>query len=171
MENWSPSSKSATAHAGPMPDRTMTVADIDRLAEGWIAYSRECWKRGPTKLPEQLSRFSDRLADLCFDDPELAVQVCARIAELTDDDRVIELLGAGPLENVLERRRDQVLPSFLREAKANPRFRTALRHIWPSGSPDRGHRPRFEAVRERLELPPADPEPLSKKGGPKARPS
>jgi hypothetical protein len=134
-------------------------AEVEELARGWIAWADAAWERqdrGPGPLGDALDAHWDRLADLNLYDPVNSVGVCAAIAELTESEHVLILLGAGPLETLLYQHEEAVLQPFLREAKINPRFRTALRHVWPLGGRARPHWPAFEAICDRLELPKSD---------------
>ena len=79
--------------------------------------------------------------------------VCVEIAHQSGDPEILDILGASPLEDLLEYHGDKVLPDFLAAAKDNPSFRQALRHIWPRE--DKQIWARFEAIRDHLELPDA----------------
>jgi len=131
----------------------MDQSEIRKLASDWIAYEKKHEpERGTTReerLDEVAFEIVLKLMELVDDDWINALAICAEIARQSNDPWILEILGAGPLEDLLERGHE-VLQPFLAEAKANPSFRQALRHIWPRSDADLWRR--FEAVRDKLEL-------------------
>jgi hypothetical protein len=67
--------------------------------------------------------------------PLRALAIASLIARGSDDPRVLEILGAGPLEDLLSGN-PALLDTVAQEAKSNPNFRAALRSIWQSTIPD-----------------------------------
>src|SRR5213593_25891 len=99
----------------------MTEAEIRQLASEWIAF-------GEAQNPalERKSRIVDddprwkawsRLLWLTADDWPTTLAVCIEIANQSNNAWVLENLGAGPLEDLLEVRGMQVIEPFLRAAK------------------------------------------------------
>jgi hypothetical protein len=104
--------------------------DVAELADAWIEINR--WP--------PVRRERDRNAANLFDYqcglpgvPERALELIAQIARKTDDARLIGLVGAGMLEDLLPRDEGPLLDAIERAAAANPVFRSALCGAYLSG--------------------------------------
>ncbi len=71
----------------------------------------------------------DALMNLDSEDPVRALDIIFLIAEGSDDDWVLENLGAGPLENLIDDDLTLLDPIAL-EAASNPSLKKALQSVW-----------------------------------------
>lgn len=72
------------------------------------------------------------LSELGDDDAEAALLVARRITELTDDAHMLAVLGAGPIEELLQKHPGTV-DAVLLDARRSPSFRNAFRCVWTGG--------------------------------------
>lgn len=74
------------------------------------------------------------LSELVDDDAEAALSVARRITELTADAHMLAVLGAGPIEELLQKHPRSV-EAILLDARRSPSFRNAFRSVWTGGLP------------------------------------
>jgi hypothetical protein len=74
------------------------------------------------------------LADLSFHAPERLWTVAIEILELLSDDEelLFASVGAGPLEDLLNRHGTEYVDRIIERARQNKRFRVAASCVWPS---------------------------------------
>ena len=74
------------------------------------------------------------LADLSFHAPERLWAVALEILELLNDDEelLIASIGAGPIEDLLNRNGADYIDRIVERARQNRRFRVAASCVWPS---------------------------------------
>jgi hypothetical protein len=73
--------------------------------------------------------------DLQVHDPIRALEIAFQIARASGAPKVLEMLGAGPIEDLLSE--DPTLfDAVAVEAPSNPNLRLALRSTWQSAMPD-----------------------------------
>jgi hypothetical protein len=75
--------------------------------------------------------------------PEDAWPILLLVIEMTDDERVLDLLGAGDLENVVRDHGPAFIDRIETAARQSWRMRRALQGVWASDSPVW---PRIEAI-------------------------
>ena len=63
-------------------------------------------------------------------DPELAFAVICEVMERTGDDWLLELLGAGPIEDLINAHREPYLTKLNDLARQNLRARIAVESSW-----------------------------------------
>jgi hypothetical protein len=63
-------------------------------------------------------------------DPEHAWQLVLAIVAATDSSLVLEVLGSGPLEDLLSDYGDQFIDRCEEQARVDPKFRESLSSIW-----------------------------------------
>jgi len=75
------------------------------------------------------------LADLSYHAPERLWSVALEILELLGDDEelLIASIGAGPLEDLLNRHGAEYIDRIIVHARQNKRFRVAASCVWPRG--------------------------------------
>ena len=98
--------------------------DIGHLAEQWI----EFWLL-PENSPEQdaLSWVTDREYDLVSENPDEAWFLILEILRRNSSNQILEVLSAGPLENLLAKHGERIIDAVESEAKANSSFATLRR--------------------------------------------
>ncbi|MGO9134197.1 MAG: DUF6869 domain-containing protein [Methylovirgula sp.] len=128
---------------------------IRELAGRWITFQKTTDPRfGDRKSKANEDNPEHRVAlsliDQTLRDWPSALAVCIEVAVESDDPWILEILGAGPLEDLLENHGDTVLNHFLAAAKDNPNFRQALYHIW--SCTDKDVWLRFLQIRDELKI-------------------
>ena len=95
----------------------------------------------------------DVMADIVRDRPDDALDMIVEMLAHAADERVISMLAAGPLEDVLAYHGDALIDRVESEADGNSRFKHALGDVWQNAmsdevwervkaaGPDPAHRP------------------------------
>lgn len=117
-----------TAGAGTLD---FAALDLSALADAWIRINS--WSMLLRARDDMASDLFDYQAMLVEEAPERALALIAEIARRTDDGRLIGLLGAGLLEDLLPTEEGPLLEAIEREARANETFRIALCGAYLSG--------------------------------------
>lgn len=108
-----------------------TALDLASLADAWIRINS--WSTLLRARDDIASDLFDHQTLLVEEAPERALALIAEIARRTDDPRLIGLLGAGMLEDLLPTEEGPLLDAIEREAEANETFRIALCGAYLSG--------------------------------------
>lgn len=95
----------------------MGIPTYNDIAVGWIATQENWWAW------EAMDR-------ACRKEPDLAWNLITTILSISDSDKVIENLGAGPLEDLLANHGDKVIDRAEKLAAQDPKFRLCLSHTW-----------------------------------------
>ena len=74
--------------------------------------------------------------DLEFDDSESIWVAILLIIEKTSSQKVVGVLAAGPLEDLIEDHGPQWIDRIELEARRNPKFRYLLGGVWQSSTPE-----------------------------------
>lgn len=112
-----------------MPQTT----DLATLAEGWLSY----WL-APENSPTRVS-FSwavDREYELVREEPEVALLLILEILRRNWSPQILEVLSAGPLEDVLAKHGERIIGTVEKEAKTNPSFARLLGGVWQNEIPN-----------------------------------
>ncbi len=119
---------------GTVAMRTHTERSNEDIASGWIAFYLRCGR--PTTAEGAQVHDEDpnwravhAVSDLRFADPARTLDIVFRIARTSSDDWVLENLGAGPLEDLIDSDPTLLDPIAL-EAPASPALRFALQCVW-----------------------------------------
>lgn len=106
---------------------------IQRIARDWIHYQR----LSIAKAPEADAHFEsgwERLDDLIYASPFLAFEAIKLILHLladeADNEPLLGILAAGPLEDLLARHGETMIDAVEAEAGRNEPFRMLLRGVW-----------------------------------------
>jgi len=95
----------------------MAEHDNRDVAAAWLEVQRNWWAW-------------EALNDLCLEQPLEAWHLVVRMVAMTNDDELLEDIGAGPLEDLLQLHADLLYPDVSAQAAASSRMRTALTHVW-----------------------------------------
>jgi hypothetical protein len=100
-------------------------------------------KRFASDSPNSLSMGKDEdnptfwayseLADIVVDRPLEAFELVLEILAATDDENVLQVLAAGPLEELIHHHGLLVIDAIEREATKNPRLIGLLTGVWKTG--------------------------------------
>ena len=69
-------------------------------------------------------------------DPEDVWQIILKVLSQSPSDKVIEVLAAGPLEDLINDYGARFIDRIENEARRNPAFRHLLGGVWESSAPD-----------------------------------
>jgi hypothetical protein len=115
--------------------------DLAVLADEWIAVTvRRNRETGDLKdtPPLKMDKYNapaHALIDLIMCDPNKAFHVVEHILSKTSDPWVLENLGAGPLEDLLQTGDEAAIARVNTLAEKYPNAREALSHVWLSHFP------------------------------------
>jgi hypothetical protein len=96
------------------------------------------YARAPRDSAEKKKLFWawEKFDDLAREDPRACLQLCEEVLEYKPDDRVMALLAAGPLEDVLVRHGPAVIEEVETRARRRPQFRHLLGGVWKNAMKD-----------------------------------
>jgi hypothetical protein len=98
----------------------------DEIALAWIAE-----RMGSPGQPDGKVRAGFReLNKLCNEDPARALRIVELIVSKDRSDPVMEVLAAGPLENLLVKHGPALIDKIEELAKSKPEFRMLLGGVW-----------------------------------------
>jgi hypothetical protein len=127
----------------------MSIEAATKLAEEWIAH----WEHrfGTGKFPR--STYMDDLDDAVHDNPDLAWEsikiVVGQVTSRAHEDELVEVLAAGPVEDLLRLHGPAVIDRVETEARRNPAFNNVLGGVW-SSSIDPDVWKRVEQIRNKV---------------------
>jgi len=75
----------------------------------------------------------DELESLITTDPSAALKVIEELVLRAPNDKIVGVIGAGPLECLLADAGPQIVDSVLHAAERNPRLKAALSNVWEFG--------------------------------------
>jgi len=109
------------------------VENLEHLAQAWKAYTEASIKFGvESPEAELLSWAFDKTFDLSLDNPHDALDVILEINRITDEERVLANLAAGPLESLLVHHGKDVIDKVIVTARDDSKFRDLLLGVWKS---------------------------------------
>jgi hypothetical protein len=122
------------ANRQPHGDSWIRCSDSEIVA-AWIDFESR-----PHALQEDWIRDRawwavEAMMDLQAHDPIRALEIAFQIARTSDRPKVLEMLGAGPLEDLLSED-PTLIDAVAIEAQSSPNLRIALRATWQSAMPD-----------------------------------
>lgn len=112
----------------------MTELVIDKLANAYVNYYKS--KKHSTKNPNwwAVEKF------MHVGTEELSAADCLsailNILSKNPSDKVIAILAAGPLEDLIHECGEQVIDDIEKLARQNPKFRHLLGGVWESSTPE-----------------------------------
>lgn len=112
-----------------MPQTT----DLAALAEGWLSY----WlapENSPTR--KSFSWVFDREYELVREESEAALSFILEVLRRNRSPQILEVLSAGPLEDLLAKHGERIIGAVEQEAKNNPSFATLLGGVWQNEMPN-----------------------------------
>lgn len=103
--------------------------DIEAWALAYIA-AQETWDRdSDEELPLAISQLNDLNAD-----PEDVWRVILHVLPHCTSEKVLDILAAGPLEDLIDYHGEAMIDRIERKAVSNPVFKRLLCGVWPSSS-------------------------------------
>jgi hypothetical protein len=101
------------------------------ISGSWIENCQRAIAFG-SESPEAASTFwaYETLDRICRDDPERALEIILLAAGLTTDQRILDNLAAGPLEDLLVRNGPVIISRIEELAAANGLLRTLIQGVW-----------------------------------------
>jgi len=103
--------------------------DIAAWALAYIAAQESYDHDSGEELPLSISRFHDHDAD-----PEDVWKVILHVLSQCPSEKVLGILAAGPLEDLIEDHGESMIDCIERETQSNPAFKHLLCGVWPSSS-------------------------------------
>jgi len=107
----------------------MDDVELKRMAKAWIEFQ----ELGSNASPEQeapLIWAYDAVHDLVARSPYLAWKLILTVVELSRNERVLGMLAAGPVEDLLVGYGSEILPDLLSSLPSNPALLRILEGVW-----------------------------------------
>ncbi len=110
-----------------------SIEDIDAWARAYVEVQQE-----PKRLTSEhplwwaVRGFMDLILERGETEPDDCWRAILRVLELEPPDKVISILAAGPLEDLIGRHGPQFIDRIETESRRNPKFRHLLGGVWTS---------------------------------------
>lgn len=114
------------------------VDDVFRAEDWWLFHDllsgtreqRVDLERGVSPAAQKARRSSDRVAAVVDAGGVQALELIAKLLDAAPTQDAVNLVGAGPLENLVHAHGAQLLDEIERHARQEPAFAEALRSVW-----------------------------------------
>jgi hypothetical protein len=118
------------------PDRDSWIRCSDgEIVAAWIDFESRAHPLDDDWIRDRAWWAVEAMMDLQVHDPIRALEIAFQIARASGAPKVLEMLGAGPIEDLLSE--DPTLfDAVAVEAPSSPNLRLALRSTWQSAMPD-----------------------------------
>lgn len=107
----------------------------DKLAE-WVGAYIQAQELDVVDYEHPLWWAIKKFMDLGESNPEACWLAVLGIVQQMPSEKVLSVLAAGPLEDLIDDHGPQFIDRIENEARRNSVFRTMLRNVWKSGSDD-----------------------------------
>lgn len=101
--------------------------------QSWAAAYIEAQKRRVADANDPCWWAVDRFFELMDSMPEVCWQALVEISRRNPPEEVINIAGAGPLEDLIDRHGGEFIDKIEAEARESPVFRKMLNSVWESG--------------------------------------
>ena len=105
----------------------MTEKGVARLADAWRK-AQEAWDR--RELSEREWRYLHAASKLAQEHPDEAWDFVTSVIRVKPSTIVYEILGAGPLEDLLNNHGEWALPKVEEALRIDPDFKRLLEYVW-----------------------------------------
>jgi hypothetical protein len=103
----------------------------NEIAINWLRYYRDASAFGrDSPITEQSFVGYETLDDLCWKEPIHALKIVRDIFETHPEEKILYDLAAGPLEDLLVRHGNEVIPHLNQHIQENPEILTLLKSVW-----------------------------------------
>jgi hypothetical protein len=123
----------------------MTAKTDIEIAEAYIAL-----QHAPKESQERDDQFwaFEEMLNVGAVDPDRTLRIILLILSKDDSAEVVEILAAGPMEDLLDGYGEQMIGKVEAEARSNPKFANLLGGVWPSTIAENVWR-KVEGIRDR----------------------
>lgn len=104
--------------------------------ENWIDAYIDAQEIGVVDDSHPLWWAIDRFMDFIQSDPERAWDAILSVARRRPSEKVLGMLAAGPLEDLVDQHGEAFIDRIEKEASSDPEFKRMLQQVWESGSPE-----------------------------------
>jgi len=119
----------------PPADDSWLRCDDGEIVAAWIDFEARPHTLHEDWIRDRAWWAIEAMMDLQLHDPARALGVAFQIARASDAPKVLEMLGAGPLEDLLSED-PTLIDAIAIEAASSPHLRVALRATWQNAMPD-----------------------------------
>jgi hypothetical protein len=113
----------------------------DPLIDDWIRYHAE-----DRKSTDPLLSACVKVDEIVHDDPEAGWTLTLALVEAAPDHRVLAMVAAGPLEELLKRSSDRLIDRVEAQARRDPKFRRCLTGVWGLPPPVRARLEKYTST-------------------------
>lgn len=110
----------------------MSKADL----EAWVNAYIQAQEIGVADASHPLWWSIDKFMEKVQTDPDLAWEAILSIAHRQPSQRVLGMLSAGPLEDLIEQHGEAFINRIEQVANTDASFRKMLENLWESGTPE-----------------------------------
>lgn len=117
----------------------MEHSELLRLADAYIERYAKRFEWGPDQVlrERELNWWAwEEFERLTHESPDEAWEAILAVVERTGDEYTLEMLGAGPLEDLIQYHGPAVVERIERRAQTDNRFLGVLQCVWRSSTPD-----------------------------------
>lgn len=109
--------------------------DMDELVFEWIRYQL-LFDKDKDAANRDLFWTYDAVSDLCSNEPDLALEFIPSVVATKPERSIVEILAAGPLEDLLSNHGAKVIDKMKRESEQKPSFRNLFGGVWKNAMPE-----------------------------------
>jgi len=117
----------------------MEPAELNRLADAYVErYTNQFqWGSDGVLRETDLNWWAwEEFERLTHEAPEEGWAAILAVVERTEDEYTLSILGAGPLEDLIEYHGPAFIERIEERARTDVRFRSVLQCVWRSSTPD-----------------------------------
>ncbi len=111
----------------------MNDSDLKKVAQGWILHANEI---AVNQHSEKYSWAWDEVFDLKYENPSLLWKLILEIHASDPEPSVVEVLSAGPLEDLLSMHGSDFIELVENKARKDPSFAFLLGGVWKGSMQD-----------------------------------
>ena len=104
-----------------------------QLVDAYLPHARECFRDGDT---DRHFDAWEQVDAMVRDRPEEGWLLIRQLIERAADEQMLAYIAAGPLEDLIKWHGPQFIDRIEPQALIDPKFRRALRGVWPSEGPE-----------------------------------
>jgi hypothetical protein len=110
----------------------MNIVELEKWVDAYIQAQQIEGIDGSHPLWWAIDKFMDAVQS----NPELAWEAIVKIVQRRPSEKVLGMLSAGPLEDLLEQHGENFILRIEKISSADACFRKMLEHIWKSSTPE-----------------------------------
>ena len=111
----------------------MNETDLQKVAQAWVTMHLAA--EDSQTYDENFWSY-EAVSEMCDSEPEQCLAVIELILSLSDDDKIVSNLAAGPVEDLLVKHGSLVIKPIIASAKSHPLWKRMLGAVWKNDIQD-----------------------------------